>query len=313
VRADDPAESTPDSGAAGTAGSSAAGGSIAGSGGDDAGGAGSSASGSTGADGDGAAGAGQGDAGPGAHDGGALCGLRITELKAVDANSDGGVAGGDSIVVQATVENDGPADASVVVQFAADDPIAMPEGAADVHVASIVPGGRQVVAVSFQIAKKPSFSGEIGFSATASLATDPTCVSPAIEPYVVTTDPGYVAGICKALRQIVLTDPKVTGIGGPIAPGADIRLSVVMTNPGPLSLLTYPGLNVTTDSPSVTLKVPAVIAAFELAAMRSLMASATLHVDASLPHGTLVHIEASAAAGPRCRNVPTLDVPVLIP
>ena len=60
-------------------------------------------------------------------------------------------------------------------------------------------------------------------------------------------------------------------------------------------LFSYPGLKVTSDSPSVTQKGPSGIPAFELAAMRSAMASATLHVDASLPHGTLVHLEASAA------------------
>jgi hypothetical protein len=86
-----------------------------------------------------------------------------------------------------------------------------------------------------------------------------------------------------------------------------------MTNPGPAGLFSYPGLKVTSESPGVTQKGSGGVPAFELAAGRSATAFATLQVDASLPHGTLVHLEASAATTARCRNVPTLDVPVVVP
>src|SRR5262249_49558730 len=151
---------------------------------------------------------------------------------------------------------------------------------------SIGAGGHDTEAVIFSMPVQVWFGSEIGFTATASVAADPACAAPAVEPYVVTTGKTYQQNICTALRQIQLSDLHVRGPGpaGEIAPGGDLEIDVVMTNPGPLGASWYPFVRATTDNPGVAQTVSGGL--YALGPGASSKQTLRLHVDAAVPHAT---------------------------
>jgi hypothetical protein len=308
------------SGAAGsTAGSSGAAGSTAGASGA-AGSAGASGAAGSPAGAPGEAGTdggttGLGGAAAGGRDGGgATCGLRIVSLEAFDGlgRKFGHLTAPQSIELRAVVENTGAVGGDVVVNIAADESRVVSAGAVEAHVAPS-PGARETASRTFSIPAQLQPGSEIGFVATARLAADPACAAPAFEPLVVTMGDGDALNLCPQTRLLLVSDPHVAAKGGgAIAPGSDVMYDVLLTNSGPTDDRWYPSVRATSDHPGVAETYPNGL--YFLGAGKSDRLSNVLHVAATVPHGTEVHVSLTAfTAQVRCRNENQIGLSFVVP
>lgn len=242
------------------------------------------------------------------------CGLRISQVKAVDDGGGSVFVAPEGITVRALVENTGDAKGPIVLRAASDDPRVVPVGSAETRIDALAAGAQEMMAVSFTMPKQVWPGSEIAFSLTAAVAADATCSTTTADPFVVTTgDSADDLRLCDITRQLQLSDPHVKGaaVDGRILPDTDVVVDVLMTNPGPLDHKWYPSVILTSDDADLKPSFPGGV--YVLNVNRTSRITAMLHVAASTPHGTHATVTATASAAQvRCRGLQAIEVPVAI-